>query len=155
MKKIALLGTFLLIGLGVFVGCEKVVQPTGNYREGTYFGSAVDDYNNEQNVATAVLYVGNDGKIKSLTLDTTYKSGEAITTKKTLGDNYNMKKFNPSASGEWYEQIDKLEKAIIEKQEITFLNLDADGKTDAVSGTTIKINALYEAINNALKQAKK
>ena len=30
-----------------------------------------------------------------------------------------------------------------------------DGKTDAISGCTIKIDALYEAINNALKEAKK
>ena len=33
--------------------------------------------------------------------------------------------------------------------------LDEDGKTDAVSGCTIKIDALYEALENALNQAKK
>ena len=33
--------------------------------------------------------------------------------------------------------------------------MNDEGYTDAVSGCTIKIDALYEALENALKQAKK
>ena len=35
------------------------------------------------------------------------------------------------------------------------IKLNEDGKTDAVSGCTIKIDALYEAAEDALNQAKK
>lgn len=60
-----------------------------------------------------------------------------------------------STVGEWYEQVEKLEKAVVENQGIEFLNLNEDGKTEAVSGCTIKIDAMYEALNKALEQAKK
>lgn len=145
MKKI----TYLIIALIMVVvvtGCEKVTT----YKEGTYEATAVDNYNNENNTATAKVVVDSKGKITSVYLDTTYQG----TTKKTLKDNYNMKKFNSSAAGEWYEQVEKLEKAIVEHQGIDFITLDNDGKTDAVSGCTIKIDALYEAVSKALEQAK-
>ena len=66
-----------------------------------------------------------------------------------------MKKYTPNAAGEWYEQVEKLEKAIVENQGLDFLNLNADGKTDAVSGCTIKIDALYNAAKEALEKASK
>ena len=34
-------------------------------------------------------------------------------------------------------------------------SLNEDGKTDTIAGVTMKVNALYEALNNALTQAKK
>ena len=101
----------------------------------------VDTYNNENNEATAKVVIDKNGMIESVYLDTTYQGS----TKKALRDEYNMKKFNPSAAGEWYEQVEKLEKAVVEKQGTDFLNLDSDGKTDVVSGCTIKIDALVKA----------
>ena len=64
---------------------------------------------------------------------------------------------NPYGStiGEWDTQVKALEDYIVKNQGIDSLKLDEDGKTDAVSGCTIKIDALYEAASNALKQAKK
>ena len=147
MKKIFLsVVLFSLVFVGL--GCEKVNQV--KYKEGTYEGSVIDDYNNENNTATAKIVVDKNGKITSVFLDTTYNGS----TKKTLKDDYNMKKYNPSAAGEWYEQVDKLENAVIENQGIDFIKLDNDGKTDAVSGCTIKIDALYKALNMAIEKAK-
>ena len=60
-----------------------------------------------------------------------------------------------STVGEWDEQVEKLEQAVIDNQGIDFLNLDDDGYTDAVSGCTIVIDAMYEALENALEQARK
>ena len=60
-----------------------------------------------------------------------------------------------SSVGEWYEQVEKLEQAVVEHQGIDFLKLDDEGKTDAVSGCTIKIDAMYEALSKALDSAKK
>ena len=146
MKKV-LVSLIALVLIVPVVGCEKV---SGNYKEGTYTGAVIDTYNNENNEATAKVVVDKNGMIESVYLDTTYQGS----TKKTLKDNYNMKKFNSAAAGEWYEQVEKLEKAVVENQGTDFLNLDSEGKTDAVSGCTIKIDALVKALNKALDQAK-
>ena len=60
----------------------------------------------------------------------------------------------PRAAGEWYEQVEKLEKAIVENQGTDFITLDKDNKTDAVSGCTIVVDALLGATNDALEKAK-
>lgn len=144
MKKF-LICLYALICVVTVCGCEKV-----GYKEGTYNGTAIDNYGGEENTATAKVVVNSAGKIESVYLDTTY--GES--TKKELGNDYNMKTYNPAAAGEWFEQVEKLEAAIVENQGTDFLALDEDGKTDAVSGCTIVINALVEAVDNALEQAK-
>lgn len=144
MKKV-LLSLCALVFIISICGCEKV-----GYKEGTYEGSVIDNYNNEENTATAKVVINKSGKIESVYLDTTYHGS----TKKELGYDYNMKKYNPSAAGEWFEQVEKLEAAIVENQGTEFLNLTEDGKTDAVSGCTIKVDALVKAVNNALEQAK-
>ena len=154
MKKF--LSVLLIVCLVFVSGCEKVTEE-GKFKEGTYTGEAVDNYNNEVNTATAKITVDKDGKITEVYLDTTYTKDGVETTKKALGKEYGMKKGNSSygsADYEWYEQVEALEKAIVEKQGIDFLKLDADGYTDAVSTCTIKIDALYVALQNALNKAK-
>ena len=146
MKKIKLL-TFLFIAIVAgFILSSNVFA----FEEGEYIGSVVDTYNNENNVATAKITINSKGKIESVYLDTTYQG----TTKKELKDDYNMKKFNSKAAGEWYEQVEKLEDAIVEHNGVGFLELNEDGKTDAVSGCTIKIDALVRAVEDALNKAK-
>lgn len=133
-KKIIVLSMVSLLVLG---GCAK------GYKEGIY-------------TATATVTVDSNGKITSVELDTTYTKDGVKTTKKALGSEYGMYN-NPYGStiGEWDTQVKALEDYIVKNQGIDSLKLDEDGKTDAVSGCTIKIDALYEAASNALKQAKK
>ena len=151
MKKyLILLCALFIVGLMV-TGCEKVNK--GNYKEGTYFGSVVDDYGGSKNLATAVIYVDSNGMIKSVFLDTTYVKDNANTTKKALKDDYGMKS-RSEVKKEWYEQVELIEKKVVENQGISFINLDSNGKTDAIAGVTIKIDALYKALNNALEKAK-
>ena len=142
MKKLLLA---VLITTLLFTGCEKVT----NYKDGEYEAEVVDDYNNEGNIASAKIVIEN-GKIKSVYLDTTYQGS----TKKTLGNDYNMKTYNPNAAGEWFEQVEKLEKAIVEHNGLDFIELKNDNTTDAVSGCTIKVNALVAAAKDALNKAK-
>ena len=132
-KKIIVLSMVSLLVLG---GCAK------GYKEGIYTGTATDSYGGQDNTATATVTVDSNGKITSVELDTTYTKDGVKTTKKALG-------------GEWDTQVKALEDYIVKNQGIDSLKLDEDGKTDAVSGCTIKIDALYEAASNALKQAKK
>ena len=146
MKKFKYL--ICVFALFLLAGCSK------GYKEGEYTGTAVDSYGGQENTASAKVTVNSEGKITDVYLDTTYTTKDGVsTTKKTLGNDYNMMS-NPNAAGEWFEQVEKLEQAVVDNQGIDFLNLDDDGKTDAVSGCTIVIDALYEALENALEQAK-
>lgn len=145
-KKLCLM---VVIGLALLSGCSK------GYKEGVYTGTATDSYGGD-NTATAIVTIDSNGKITDVDLDTTYTKDGVETTKKTLGDEYGMLG-SPYGSniGEWYQQVEALEKYVIDNQGIDKINLDEDGKTDAVSGCTIKIDALYEALDSALNQAKK
>ena len=145
MKKYFGLIACLLLSLFVFTGCEKVEN--GNYKEGNNYGGS-------KSMATAVVYVDQNGMIKSVFLDTVYSKDSVLTTKKTLGDDYNMKP-GSEAKKEWYEQVNLIETKVIENQDISFIKLNEDGKTDTIAGVTMKVNALYEALNNALTKAKK
>ena len=51
-------------------------------------------------------------------------------------------------------KVEKLEKAIVENQGVDFIELKEDDTTDAVSGCTIKINALVAAAEKAISDAK-
>lgn len=146
-KKIIFMG---IIGLLLLTGCSK------GYKEGVYTGTAEDNYGGQNNIATAIVTVDSEGNITDVDLDTTYTKDGVTTTKKALGADYGMYN-HPYGSkvGEWYEQVEALEEYVINNQGIDSLTLDTDGYTDAVSGCTIKIDALYEALDSALKQAKK
>lgn len=139
-----------VIGVLLLSGCSK------GYKEGVYTGTANDSYGGQDNTATAIVTIDSNGKISDVDLDTTYTKDGVETTKKALGSEYGMLG-NPygSTTGEWYQQVEALEKYVVDNQGIDKINLDEDGKTDAVSGCTIKIDALYEALDSALKQAKK
>lgn len=147
MKKLKYVLCLLVVC--VLVGCSK------GYKEGEYTGSAVDSYGGQNNTATAKVTIDAEGKITSVFLDTTYTKDGVATTKKTLKEEYGMLSSYGSQIGEWYQQVEKLEQAVVDHQGIDFLKLDEDGKTDAVSGCTIKIDAMYEALTKALDSAKK
>jgi len=146
-KKICLIS---IIGLALLSGCSK------GYKEGVYTGTAIDSYGGQNNTATAIVTVDKNGKITDVNLDTTYTKDGVETTKKTLGDAYGMygNEYG-SKVGEWYTQVEALEKNVVDNQGLDKVKLTDDGYTDTVSGCTIKIDALYEALENALKQAKK
>ena len=101
MKKYFKIFLAVMVCVFLFAGCEKV--NVGNYKEGTYFGSVVDNYGGAA-VASAVVYVDSTGMIKSVFLDTVYSKDNTLTTKKTLGDAYNMKPAS-EVGKEWYEQV--------------------------------------------------
>lgn len=151
MKKM-LLG--LLMVMFLFVGCTPVAEQ-GNYKEGVYYGAVEDGYGGSKNVATAVVYVNEEGYIKSIFIDTTYEKDNVLTTKKALGEKYNMIVASPIKK-EWFEQVEAFEQKIIKEQGLSWLEWNDEEKTttDSVSGVTMKIDALYRAVDKALKQAK-
>ena len=157
MKKF--LSVLAIICLVLVSGCTKVEE--GNYKAGTYYGTVVDSYGVVNNTATAVVYVNDKGMIESVFLDTTYEHEGTITTKKTLGNDYGMKGVSASmgnieGGAEWFEQVNALEEKIVSEQGLDFLEWSNEEKTktDSVAGVTIQINALVEAANKAIEQAK-
>ena len=159
MKKLVL--TFVLVGLLLMTGCTKVAE--GDYKEGTYFGYVEEaGYDGTVTVTTAAIYVDENGMIKSVFIDSTYKSPDSkLTTKKALGDDYGMKGTSADrgvipGGAEWYEQVANLEKKIVEEQGLDWIEWKDEGKTttDSVTGVTINISAMYEAVQKALTQAK-
>lgn len=139
-----------IIGLLLLSGCSK------GYNEGMYKGTAMDTYGGQTNTATATVTIDSNGKIIDVVLDTTYTVDGVETTKKALGSSYGMYG-HPYGSkvGEWYEQVEALEENVVENQGLDGIKINDEGYTDTVSGCTIKIDALYAALEDALKQAKK
>ncbi len=140
----------------LFSGCSLKEKEVG-YNQGIYNGSATDTYGGQENIATATVTVDENGKITDVYLDTTYTTEDGkATTKKTLKEDYGMYgSAYGSNVGEWYQQVEALENYVVENQGLGNIILNDEGKTDAVSGCTIKIDALYEALDQALESAKK
>ncbi len=151
MKKYILLCLF-----GLFlVGCEKVDEmEKGKYKPGMYFGYHATE-GERANVATAVVFVDENGFIKDVFLDTTYMKDGVPHTKQALGEDYAMRVASP-VEREWFEQADDFAAEIVKKQDLGFVNwVDPDETTiDSVSGVTMQVDDLYKAVTNALSEAK-
>ena len=159
MKKLfTSLCLFLMIVL--LTGCEKV-EEQGLYKEGTYFGYAQEESYGETLTTTATIYVNENGILSSVFIDSTYVKDEKVTTKKTLGDDYAMKETSANigviaGGAEWYEQVEVLEQKIVEEQGLDWIKWSSEDSTklDSVSGVTISVDVMIEAVENALKQAR-
>lgn len=157
MKKLFL--SFIAILLVFITGCEKVEQ--GSYKEGTYMGYDSYESYDEKYVTTAIIYVDENGMIKSCYIDSTYDKDGANTTKKVLGDDYDMKETSASigvipGGAEWYEQVKVIEDKVVAEQNLDWVKWkDAEEtKLDSISGVTITADSYIKAIQNALNQAK-
>ncbi len=138
MKKI-IFG--LLVAMVLFASCGN-----GKLKAGVYEASE----KLPDSTVTAKVTIDNEGKITDVYFDETYKDS----TKKTLGDAYGMFSDWGSKVGEWYQQAAALENAIIANQGTDFIKTNSEGKTDAVSGCTIKVDHMVKVFNEALKKAK-
>lgn len=151
----------LLVACLFFIsGCDTKVE-RGDYKEGTYFGSVEFESYGKNYVTTAVVYVNKEGFIKSVFIDSTYIKDEKNTTKKVLKDEYGMKTASANAGNitggaEWYEQIEVIEKKILDEQGTNWVKWSDNEKTklDSVSGATITADTYIGAVDAALAQAK-
>lgn len=64
-----------------------------------------------------------------------------------------MVKFG-KARAEWHEQAAKAEAALINAQDPAKIAVEADGKTDAISGVSIHVGSFLQLATLALKAAK-
>ncbi|MFW5994516.1 MAG: FMN-binding protein [Spirochaetia bacterium] len=78
-------------------------------------------------------------------------------------DDQGMDKYEYSLEGEygmesasdwaWHEHADAVAEFVIENQAVDAIELDDDGKTDAISGATVSLDGFYDAAQEALAQA--
>lgn len=155
--------SILLLSIFVLCGCEKV-EKEGIYKQGTYIGSTPYESYGQNYVTTATIYVGNSGHIESCFIDSTYEKDGVITTKKALGDDYDMKQTSANigvipGGAEWYEQVEQIEKKVVEEQNLDWVVWEDEAKTkldlDTISGVTITADSYIGAVEQALSQARK
>jgi major membrane immunogen (membrane-anchored lipoprotein) len=124
-----------------------VTEVQGQYKDGSYY--AAGDFDAESGWKPYVVLTVKDGKIA--TVDWNFVSSKGGPDKKTVdkAGNYGMKE-KGNAQAEWYEQAVKAEQFLIEKQDPAAITIDAEGKTDAITGVSIHVNDLASLAKTAL-----
>ena len=113
--------------------------------DGTYEAKAAEASNGYTDQVTITVA---DGKITEVNWEAVAEDGSL---KSVLSENgeYVMTEDGPT----WAEQSKALADALIENQSLSFLNPDAEGKTDAVSGVSISVNGFISLAQQCLDQA--
>ena len=113
--------------------------------DGTYEAKAAEASNGYTDQVTITVA---DGKITEVNWEAVAEDGSL---KSVLSENgeYVMTEDGPT----WAEQSKALADALIENQSLTFLNPNAEGKTDAVSGVSISVNGFISLAQQCLDQA--
>ncbi|HON88487.1 MAG TPA: FMN-binding protein [Spirochaetia bacterium] len=58
------------------------------------------------------------------------------------------------AQGPWHVQAERMQKALLDKQNPALIAVKSDGKTDAVSGVSITVGSFLQLVSQALEKAK-
>ncbi|MFC3750167.1 FMN-binding protein [Paenibacillus sp. GCM10012306] len=120
---------------------------TAKYQDGVYYGTAPADEKTGWE-SYAILTV-EGGKITKADWNAfNVKTAGDLKKKVSEDGKYGMK--NGGAQSEWHEQAAKAEAFLIDKQDPAAITLDAEGKTDAISGVSIHVGELVEAAKAAL-----
>jgi len=165
-KKLALLLT-VVMAFGLLVGCGSNEETTttnteanaqtstndttateqGTLADGNYFAAGEPD---DKGYKYMISLDVNGGKIETVNFDAVNVNTAGDTKKKLSQDGtYGMKA--GGASSEWHEQVELLEQALVEKQDVAAITVNEEGKTDAVSGVSIKVNNFVELVTQALE----
>ncbi len=115
-------------------------------KDGTYEAKAKAPDNN--GFTDQVTLKVKDGKIAEVNWEAVGADGN---TKSVLSENGEYVMTEDGLT--WKEQAEALAKAVVEKQSLSFLNLDDQGKTDAVSGVSISIGGFTALAEECLKEA--
>ena len=112
--------------------------------DGTYeaVGEPADGYTDQVSITVT------DGKITEVSWDSV---GEDGSSKSVMSENGEYVMTEDGLT--WAEQSQALANALIENQSLSFLNPDAEGKTDAVSGVSISVNGFISLAGQCLEQA--
>ncbi len=117
------------------------------WADGVYY--AEGDYAEKSGYKEILALKVEGGAITGVNWNALHKDGGL--DKKTLSEEgkYGMKA-KGNAQAEWHEQAAKLEQFLLEQQATDAITLDAEGKTDAVSGVSIGAGEFVALVNEAL-----
>ena len=115
-------------------------------KDGTY--KAKTDAPDNNGFTDVVTVTVKDGKIAEVSWEAVGADGS---TKSVLSENGEYVMTEDGLT--WKEQAEALAKAVVENQSLSFLNLDEQGKTDAVSGVSISIGGFTALAEKCLQEA--
>ncbi len=145
------------IGAGEFVQLvDKALKAgpveRGAYKDGHYKAEAAQfDENSGWKETVDVTVIS--GKIAAVSWNGVHKDGGTDKVTRSKAGEYGMVA-NGKAQAEWHEQAAKAEQFLLEKQDPAALAVNAEGKTDAVSGVSIHVGSFIELAAKALEGAK-
>ena len=114
-------------------------------QDGTYEAKGETDDNG---FADQVTMTVKDGKITEVNWDAIGEDGSKKSVMSESGE-YTMTEDGPT----WAEQAKALAEALVENQNLTFLTMDEQGKTDAVSGVSISVGGFVSLAEKCLNEA--
>lgn len=129
---------------------EQATDKPVSLKDGTYHAEQADfDPNNGYKYFVDVTI--KDGKIESVLWDATNKDGNANKRQASIDGTYDMK----NAPGlKWHEQAELMEAKLVETQDPLAVVYGENGKTDAVAGVSVTIDAFNTLAQQCLDQAK-
>ncbi len=147
----AFYGQFSNVNLPVALrnaGAEGTGDPeeAGNLQDGTYKAEA-DEYSND--FKSQVELTIKDGRIVSVNWDELKQDGESKKNLSIKGE-YNMTETGPK----WHEQAEQMENTLLEVQDPMKIEMNNDGKTDAISSVSISINNFVKLAQDCIDQAR-
>ncbi|MCT4594232.1 MAG: FMN-binding protein [Anaeromicrobium sp.] len=162
-KKALLMGMTLVVAAGLFVGCTEKPQETSkenaqveqkadevSYKDGIYKAEA-DEFNNGWKGTVSIEV--KEGKIVSANWDGVNEEG--ATKKEASKDGKYPMVEKAGAKAPWHEQAQLVEGYIIETQNPNNIKYtDEEGRTDAISGASIKVSEFFTLAQKALEKAK-
>lgn len=121
---------------------------TGKYQDGTYYGTVDADPETGWQTFTQLTVEG--GKITKADWNAfNVKKAGDLKKKVSEDGNYGLVKIG-GAKSEWHEQAALAEAYLIEKQDPAALTVNAEGKTDAISGVSVHVSDFVGAAQAAL-----
>lgn len=115
------------------------------FSDGTYVAKGEPDDTGFTDVVSVTV---DDGKITAVTWDGVTEDGQSKAKLSETGE-YTMTEEGLT----WKEQAEALAAALVEKQALTALPVDDQGKTDAVSGVSISIGGFLNLAGECLREA--
>jgi major membrane immunogen (membrane-anchored lipoprotein) len=121
---------------------------TAKYQDGVYFGTVpVDEKTGWQTYAVLTV---EGGKITKADWNAfNVKTAGDLKKKVSEDGKYGLVE-KGGAQAEWHEQAAKAETFLIDKQDPAAIALDAEGKTDAISGVSVHVSDFVGAANAAI-----
>lgn len=170
MKKMYAVAMSLVLAGGLIAGCGSKDDNDGannaptaspaqtapadtdvtsaEYANGVYY--AEGDFDAKSGWKEIVALEVQDGKITSVNWNGLHKDGGIDKKTSSIQGKYGMKE-KGNAQSEWYEQAEKMEQFLLEKQDPKEIAVKQDGKTDAISGVTFNVSGFTELVDKALK----